>query len=491
MTTYDYLSRRSFLRRATGAVFGISAANVITDLRLIQSAVAQTTGTFPDYKALVCLFLAGGNDSSNVLVPNSTAEYTDYAAARGGLALWNDPGQVTPGQPYYLLPISSANTGGREFGVHSVCPEIRDLFNAGRLAFLSNVGTLVEPMTRSLYTSGRGRRPPQLFSHNDQVVQWQTSVPDQISTTGWGGRASDLLRASSAWAPGKISLCISMAGSNVFQTGTSGTPYQIASAGIGSAGGAQSLSGSASTNRYNRIKDIIALGQAQNLSLFEKDYAGVFQSALDAADQVNGALGAIPAGNVAVINGTFDPLLNAATQAATTRSLAGQMKQIARMIAARSTIGVQRQIFFCQIGGFDTHGPQVGPHADLLTSVSRNIKAFYDTMVGLGVSNNVTLFTASDFGRTYPSNGQGSDHGWGAHAMMVGGAVNGGRLYGTFPTLQVNGPDDTSLGRWIPTTSVDEYAATLARWFGVTESNLDVILPNLARFPSRNLGFFV
>ncbi|MGI8602147.1 MAG: DUF1501 domain-containing protein [Verrucomicrobiales bacterium] len=491
MTSLEYLSRRSFLRRATGAAFGISAANVITDLRLIQSAAAQTAGTFPDYKALVCLFLAGGNDASNMLVPNSTAEYTDYAAARGGLALWNDAGQATPEQPYYLLPLNSANTAGREFGVHSVCPEIRDLFNAGRLAFLNNVGTLVEPMTRALYTSGRGRRPPQLFSHNDQVVQWQTSVPDQISTTGWGGRASDLLRASSAWSPGKISLCISMAGSNVFQTGASGTPYQIASAGIGTAGGAQSLSGSASTNRYNRIKDIIALGQAQNVSLFEKDYAGVFQSALDAADQINGALGAIPAGDLATINGTFDPLLNVGTQAAETRSLAGQMKQIARMIAARSSIGVQRQIFFCQLGGFDTHGPQIAPQATLLRSVSRNIKAFHDAMSGLGVSNNVTLFTASDFGRTYPSNGQGSDHGWGTHTMMVGGAVNGGRLYGTFPNLQVNGPDDTSLGRWIPTTSVDTYSATLARWFGVTESNIEIILPNLGRFATRDVGFFV
>ena len=489
MTLNDYLSRRSFIRRATGAAFGIAASNVVTDLRLIQSAIAQTTGTFTDYKALVCLFCNGGNDANNLIVPNSAQEYLDYSNARSQLALWNDAAQVTTDRPYYLLPLSSANTGGRQFGMHSACPELQTLFNNGRLAFLNNVGTLVEPLTKSQYTSGRGRRPPQLFSHNDQVVQWQTSVPDQIMTTGWGGRAADLLRTSANWSAGKISLNISLAGSNTFQTGATGTPYQIASAGTLAAGGAQSLSGSASTARYQKIKAVIALGQSQNASLFEKDYAGVFKSALDAADQVNGALGSISAANTTIVNNTFDPLL-ANTQTAETRSLAGQLKQIARLIAARGAIGVNRQIFFCQLGGFDTHGPQIVPQATLLGAVSKCMKAFDDVMVALTVSNSVTLFTASDFGRTYPSNGQGSDHGWGTHVMMVGGAVQGGRLYGTFPTLQVNGPDDTSVGRWIPTTAVDQYAATLARWFGVTESNIDVILPNLTRFASRDLAFF-
>ncbi len=490
MNTSELLHRRSFLRRLTGAALGVSATNVLTDLRLIQNAAAQSIGTpqFSDYKALVCLFLNGGNDASNLLLPSTPEEYTSYATARTNMALADSAANATVANPYYIIPLSTANTPGRVFGTHSSCPEIQSLFDSGKLAFLTNVGSLVEPMTKAQYSAGTRRKPPQLFSHNDQVVQWQTSIPDQISPTGWGGRMADVLRGSAWGGTGnRLSLSISASGFNTWQVGDLEHLYQVPKAGTGATGGAPAPSAfSTFAARSAKINEIVAQGKS-SANLFERDYSNVFASALDSSTQLNNALAGISSGDAAIINGYFDPLLADANS--NVKSVAGQMKMVARMIAARGAMGLQRQIFFCSLGGFDTHGGQITSHGPLLQGVSKNIKAFYDCINALSLGQKVTTFTASDFGRTFTSNGYGSDHGWGTHTMIVGGAVQGGRLYGTFPTLQVNGPDDSGLGRWIPTTSVDQYAATLARWFGVTEANLDLILPNLNRFASRNLGF--
>jgi uncharacterized protein (DUF1501 family) len=498
MTSADMLKRRAFLRKACGYSFGLSAFNALHDLRLIQSAIAQMPGpgTFPDYKAIICLFLNGGNDANNMLVPNSTTEYAAYQASRGVLALSNTPGGIGSNS---LLPLSTANTGGREFGIHANCPELQTLFNNGKLAFVTNAGTLVEPLNKTTYNNRTGRRPPQLFSHNDQVVQWMTSIPDQISPTGWGGRSADLLRSNVGSS--NVSMSISTNGFNTFEVGKYVNQYQVPTAALGTPVGgayAAALSGyTTGSARANAIRSLIAQGKT-SATLNEKDYSQVFDTALNAADELNGALSGISTADHTLINTLFDgdttnpgPLRNpnATPDIAEVRSLAGQMKMIARMIAARNTIGIKRQIFFCQLGGWDTHGSQFSPHGNLLRSVSRNVKALYDMLEALGIANQVTLFTASDFGRTYQTNGLGSDHGWGTHTMVVGGAVQGGRMYGQFPELVIGGSSDVTRGSWIPTTSVDEYAATIARWFGVTESNLDVVFPNLYRFSNRNLGF--
>lgn len=511
MTSDDLLKRRSFLRKACGYAFGASAFGALRDLRLIQSALAQQSGggLFGDYKAIICLFLNGGNDANNLIVPNDSTEYANYAAARANLALSNTPGGIGSNS---LIPLSSSGTGGRSFGIHANCPELQSMFNAGNLAFVSNVGTLVEPLTKTTYSNGTGRRPSQLFSHNDQQVQWMTSLSDQISPTGWGGRAADLLRSSSGSSP--VSMSISANGFNTWEVGKFVNQYQVPVATTGAVSTISTLTGFSGTGtavRQQAIRDIIARGQV-SASLNERDYAQVFDTAVDAADILNSAMGGVSASDSNAIVSAFDgtvanpgPLANPNVNPATTanpnnseaRTLAGQMKMIAKIIASRNSIGLKRQIFFCQLGGWDTHGDQFAPQGRLFSAVSRNIKALFDSLANMeivpggakGIADKVTLFTASDFGRTYQTNGLGSDHGWGTHTIVAGGAVEGGKIYGSFPDLTIKGPNDTSLGRWIPTTSVDQYAATMARWFGVTEANLDVILPNLYRFPNRNLGF--
>jgi uncharacterized protein (DUF1501 family) len=306
-----------------------------------------------------------------------------------------------------------------------------------------------------------------------------------------------LLRANAGTSP--VSMSISANGFNTWEVGKFVNQYQVPSAALGASSSVSTLKGFTSGSaRATAIRNILSAGKTST-SLNEQDYAQVFNTAMDAADLLNTALGGVSAADNTSIQAAFDgdatnpgPLRNpnGSPDFSEARSLAGQMKMIAKIIASRNTIGIKRQIFFCQIGGWDTHTDQFNGHNKILRAVSRNIKALQDSMEAMGIADKVTLFTASDFGRTYKTNGAGSDHGWGTHTIVSGGAVQGGKIYGTFPTVIPGGPDDYgSNGRWIPTTAVDEYAATLARWFGVTESNLDVILPNLYRFKNRNLGF--
>ena len=455
-TPFLHHTRRQFLRQAACAALGASGmVNAIWDLRRINAAtVANRTPT--DYKALVCLFLFGGNDSNNLLVPTDPSDYKSYASARADLALSRSS----------LLPITCRTSDGRKYGLHPSMPELQGLFGTGQLALVANVGTLVAPVTRADFLGNTAALPPNLFSHVDQQVQWQTSWPDAPPTTGWGGRVADLLAAANA--NGHLSTAISLGGNNVFETGNSVVPYSVAASGVESLAG---YSGTVADNaRLQAVQALLAQGQT---GIFGKQFATTASN----ASTDNAVLASALAGA---------PALATAFPAT---ELGTQLQMIARMISARQTLSMNRQVFFCSVGGFDTHHDQLPEQAGLLTELSQALAAFYAATVEMGVDQSVTTFTSSDFGRTLPSNGAGSDHGWGSHHLVLGGAVQGGDLYGAFPTLTVNGPDDTGEGRWIPTTSVDEYAATLATWFGVSAADLATVLPNIGRFATSNLGF--
>ncbi len=479
----NVLTRRSFLSRAGYAGVGAAAAtHAIRDLRLIGSAMAAQ-GPVTGYKALVCMFLSGGNDSNNWIVPTDNTTYTNYNSIRGNLALPKAsllPLRTGPGvaDPEYQ------DVDGHTYGLHPACPKLRTLFGEDKLAFVMNVGTLVRPTTRAQYVSNsKFYTPPQLFSHSDQVTQWQTSIPDQPPTTGWGGRVADLMDAV-VNPTGNISMSVSLNGANTFEVGNLISQYHV------STSGAVVLSGDLMTGNSQRIramKNILALphGNLQRTAL-----ADVHELAISTGDVLNTNIGAT----------ALDTYW---TVPFPTTGLGNQLKMIARLIQARGPTGfdMKRQIFFCSAGGYDTHTSQVlvngvndpvnaaGAHYRLLEEVDNALFAFHRAMEQLGVGNDVTSFSASDFSRTLPTNSQGSDHGWGGHHIVAGGAVRGGEVYGHLPVFAINGPNDTGLGRWIPTLAVDQHSATLAKWFGVSGSDMTTIFPNLSRFSTADLGF--
>ena len=448
------LPRRKFLRQAACSAVGTSALiSTIMDLYAVNAA-AQSA---PDYKALVCIFQFGGNDSSNMLVPRSGGPYGSYAAIRGALAL--PQGQI--------LPISPLNPDGIDFGLHPSMIGLQALFQQQKVAFVRNVGTLVAPVTRQQYMQGGSAIPSQLFSHSDQTLQWQTSYTARNGpVTGWGGRIADLLTSLNGTS--QVSLSIALNGSNTFQIGENVFQLQI------SPWGTVSLEGYDVERPMDpETRAMSREIRREHANVFEQAYAATVRRALDSDAFVKAALESQPA-----ITTVFPDTW-----------LGSQLQMAARMIQAQAALGQRRQIFFCGIGGWDTHDEQLQDHADLLTELSTAMTAFYLATAEIGKANQVTTFTASDFGRTFASNGRGSDHGWGGHHIVMGGAVQGGRLYGRYPQLVIEGPDDTDSGRWIPTTSVDEYAATLARWFGVPASDMPLVFPNIGRFAAPNLGF--
>ncbi|HSY18718.1 MAG TPA: DUF1501 domain-containing protein, partial [Candidatus Acidoferrales bacterium] len=382
---------------------------------------------------------------------------------------------------------------GHTFGLHPACPELAQRFNQGKLAVLFNTGTLVQPIDRFHYLNGSVPKPPQLFSHADQVTQWQTSIPDQQPLTGWGGRCADLL--NSVNTNNSVSLSVSIAGANTFEVGNIVSQYAVST---GGAIALQNVTGA----RLAALTNILGLSYP---NLQANAYAGVAAHSINTGSLLNTAIAtnALPT----YWTNQFQTNIVVPTGGTVKNStLSAQLRMVARLIDAGNRavgsptngFGMKRQIFFCQVGGYDLHSGQTnftsgnvisGAHANLLAELSQSLSTFQDAMDQLGLGNKVTAFTASDFGRTFPANGQGSDHGWGSHHLISGGAVKGGQTYGTFPTLAINGPDDTSTGRWIPTTSVDQYFATLAKWFGVDQSNLPVVFPNLSRFSPTDLGF--
>ncbi len=463
------LSRRKFIGSCCAAVGTTGLLSALAQLRLIgalaeqPSLSATTPSGQPDYRALVCLFLAGGNDANNLVVPADAATYATYAKGRGALALPRES----------LLGLTPRTSDGRTFGLHPATPELRDLFAGGKLAILANVGTLAVPTTKAQFQTKSVPLPNALFSHNDQQVQWQSSLPDsKLFTTGWGGRLADLTNAFND--NHTISMSISLAGQNSFQVGRQVSQYAVSPNG---AIQPNATGGNLGAIRSKARRELLG---TPDENLFATAFAGLTKDAVtDSA-----LLSSILAKEVP-FKAEF-PKSN----------LGQQLRMIARLAAVAPSLGLRRQIFFARVGGWDLHDHQVvagatatGAHAKLLADVSQSLAAFAKATGELGIGDQVTTFTASDFGRTWTTNGDGSDHGWGSHHLIMGGAVKGGDIYGKMPDFVLNGPDDTGRGRWIPTTSVDEYNATLATWFGVKPGDLPVILPNIGRFARPNLGF--
>jgi uncharacterized protein (DUF1501 family) len=447
-------SRRDFMRLACCSAATASIVSGLSKFGLV-SAMAQGTS---DYKALVCIFLFGGNDSNNLIVPIDTAGYTNYQTIRSNLAL----------PQASLLPLQVG--GAAKYGLHPNLPELQTLFNTNKsLAVLTNVGTLVQPTTQQNYKTYQNL-PENLFSHSDQQDQWQTTQLSGLPNAGWAGKVADKIvtnfNVSAQFPP-----ILSVAGNPIFCTGDTTRPYTM---NPGSTPGPQGFDSSAAAQaRFQAMQQLLTFDTGISLVQAASTVTG---QAIQESVVLSNALKNIPA-----IQTVF-PAKN---------GLASQLKQVAQVIAARSALGISRQIFFCSLGGFDTHSDQLNSQVGLYSQLSPAMAAFYQATQELGVANNVTSFTLSEFSRTFqPGSNGGTDHAWGGHQLMMGGAVKGNTIYGTFPTLALGGPDDTgSNGRWIPTTSVDQYAATLATWFGVANTDLPSIFPNLANFPTSNLGF--
>lgn len=462
------MKRRDFLRKSIcSALGGVGLYSALGNLKLVEAAVrGYGPKAFDDYKALVCVFMYGGNDALNTVVPRSGTQYAEYAQARATLALPQSA----------LLPFNhlagGAPSDGGNYGLQSAIDDddpvgtsgLQALFNNGRAAIVANVGTLIAPVTKTQYHARSVPLPPQLFSHNDQQTYWQTSRSDDARNLGWGGRISDLLLDANPGAT--IPMVVALNGESGLGRAASTNQYVLGTNGPRYYGHLQ-------WNDERRAAALALMQQGTQMHALERGFASAFNRSRENAEALGEAL------EVAPDLGTVFP----------DTYLAQQLRMVAQLISVRTTLSLKRQIFFVGIGGFDHHDGLLGDHPRLLAEIAQALDAFHTATVELGVANSVTAFTASDFGRTLSSNGDGSDHGWGAHHFAVGGAVQGGRFYGTMPRLLNDGPDDVGWGQIIPTTSVDQYAATLARWFGVGEAEIDLIFPNLGNFASRNLGF--
>ncbi len=450
-------SRRAFLARS-GALGLVGAASpFVVNLAAIGEAAASVNA---DYKAMVCIFLFGGNDYANTLPPYDQATYNAYQAQRSALAHQRAALDATVLNPLTPLP------GGRQFALAPTLAPLLPIFNAGRMAPVLNVGTLIQPTTKAQYSARSVPLPPKLFSHNDQQSFWQASSAEGANS-GWGGRIGDLLQAGN----GNATLtCINASGNAVFLTGRQAVQYSVGTSGPIALSARNSLYGSSTAS-----STLQALMTGTNPGLLAGEHAKISKRSLDAYAQVSTALAAAPV----------------LTTAFPTTSLGNQLKVVANLISVSSQLGARRQVFFVSAGGFDLHDSLVAQHPGLLAGVANAAKAFYDATVELGVSDKVTAFTASDFGRTLLANTDGSDHGWGSMHFVLGGAVNGQRFYGTAPEYANNGPSDVGQGRLLPTISVDQYASTLASWFGVANSDMSTVLPNIGNYNQStwNLGF--
>ncbi len=452
-------SRRAFLRRSGALGIAGVAAPFATTLGAIGEAAAATAS---DYKALVCVFLYGGNDYANTLTPYDAASYAQYAAARQNIALARSALDATA-----LTPTNSL--GGRQYALAPTLASLLPVFNAGKLAAVLNVGTLVQPTTKAQYQAQSVRLPPKLFSHNDQQSYFQASSPEG-ATSGWGGRIGDLFQSGN----GSSTLtCINASGNAVYLTGQSALQYTVGTGGpIALLSNSSTLFGSATV-----AGNLRALMTGQSGNLMAAEHAKISKRALDTYTQVTTGLASAPAANF--------PGFPAGN------GLADQLKLVARMISVSSELGAKRQVFFVSLGGFDLHDNLATQQPILMQRVGDALRAFYDTTVALGVADKVTTFTGSDFGRTLQSNDDGSDHGWGSMHFVMGGAVNGKRIFGTPPAIGNGTADDVGQGRLLPTISVDQYAATMASWFGVSAGNMATVLPNIGNYnPSTwNIGF--
>lgn len=479
-------TRRAFLRRAGQLAMTGTAAPLALNLAAMGEAAAFNAS---DYKALVCVFLYGGSDYANTVVTYDDPSYNAYSAIRGGgggqsaggIALAKADLAAT------LLQPATPLVNGRQYALHPAMSALAGLFNAGQAAVQLNVGPLSVPLTRAQYDSGNGLlypRPPKLFSHNDQQSIWQSSAPEG-ARVGWGGSLGDLALSSNGG--NSLFSCVSVTGNAVFLSGDSAFAYQV---GLNGAVRINSLTGNVYGSPAVKQGMLELVQQARSHAL-ENEYNRMTARAIGAESTISAALANVPAGNA-----PFNSFPSA-------NALADQLKMVARLIAARATLGLKRQVFLVSLGGFDLHDNLISRQSSQLGLVSEAMTAFYNATATLGVANQVTAFTASDFGRTLTSNGDGSDHGWGNHHLMVGGAVRGRAFYGTPPPVSVGNTSaaedqwHVGQGRLLPSTSVDQYAATLAKWFGVSDTELAGILPNLKNFGAAagrpdypaNLGF--
>ncbi len=445
------LSRRGFIR-AGAATVGTLALRPFG----LLPAMAQSSA---NYRALVCVFLFGGNDSNNTVIPMDDASFQAYTSIRGSLAL--SASELTP----TVYSVSNA-----PFAFHGKLAEIASMFSSKELAVVGNTGSLVQPLTRSQYQGSEAPIPLNLFSHSDQQLEWQTSMAQGNSPTGWAGRAADYLNSQKINSS-NFPAFVSVAGNSLAGQGVNTQPVAIAPG--------QSLtlkgfnSSAASQARLNALTTLLT--SDNGLSLVQAANNIMANSMADAS-ALEAALG------------KTTPLK---TQFPKT-SLGSQLEQVAQIIQVQSYLGMNRQIFFCSLGGFDTHASELETHDNLYPQLSQALATFYAATQELGMAENVTTFTESDFSRTFqPTTTDGSDHAWGSHHLVLGGAVKGGQIYGQFPTFELSGPNDADVrGRWIPTTSIDQYGATLCSWFGIPDMALAGVFPNLANFGSQKLGFF-
>ncbi len=489
MNTPNFNSRRAFLRNGTGLSLSLalrnqglaSAGAFATSLAAVGAAAAHGVNSGSPYKAMVCLFMYGGNDSHNWVYPFDANSYNAYATARGGLAL---PAGVSAMNAYNVAD-------GRQFTTGPLLAPMRSLYDAGKLAVLANVGPLIGPTSLVQYKNGGVILPPKLFSHNDQQSIWQASAPEG-ARFGWAGRMGDMLSSANSQP---VFTSISATGNTVLLAGRDVVQYQVGVKGSVSLNGVGSNSFNSTTGAARALEAM----QATGVTAMQAEYARILTRAK--------GTDAIFKGSVLANESSFDPLIALPTTPYSNApqgqpgsidqdNLAQQLRIVAQIISKNSVIGAKRQVFMVSIGGFDTHDNHTRDQAILMQRVAGSVKYFTDAMASLGLANNVALFTASDFGRTTVSNGKGSDHGWGATHFIAGGsgdpvtgAVKGKNIYGTMEPAGLKHNWDVGSGRLLPTTSVDQYAATLGKWFGLDPNDLATVLPNLKNFNTKDLGF--
>lgn len=454
------ISRRKFIGDSCAALGYTTLFSSLINLKAMAASAMDNSAIIPyggDYKALVCLMLSGGNDSFNMLMPKGNNEYNEYATTRSNLAIpQND-----------ILQINPNTSDGRIFGLHPELGDMRQMFETGNLAFLSNVGTLIEPSTKTDIKSNAVKTPLGLFSHSDQSQQWQTGNPGERSNIGWGGKIADLVQSMNS--NNEISMNISLRGTNIFQRGDQITPYTIKNS------GSVGINGYGGNGFFNELKtDALK-------SMLEKDYQDIYK---------NTYKNTVKASNDAnlAFQEAIDGIQEFITPLPEENNLAEQLHMVAKTIGARDTLGFSRQIFFVEIGGFDNHDELLINQASNLKEVNDALSYFNSLLFELNMNDCVTTFSVSDFSRTLTSNGNGTDHAWGGNAFVMGGAVNGKEIYGNYPTLALGSDLDLRNGVLVPTTAADLYMAELALWFGVSTSDLNTILPNLSNFYDTNSG---
>jgi uncharacterized protein (DUF1501 family) len=454
------IQRRAFLRQSgmmSGALAG--AAPWAMNLAAIGEAAAQTAS---DYKALVCVFLYGGNDYGNTVIPFDSANYNAYQTIRQKLAYAQSSLAATALNPTIALP------NGRQMALAPELAPLKPLFDNGNLGVLLNIGTLMVPTTLAQYKAKNVPLPPKLFSHNDQQSYWQSAGGGEGSTSGWGGRLADLMLSSNG---NSLFSAMSINGNALLLSGKTAAQYDISPSGtFGLRGSDSNLFGSSACSAM--LRTLVTQNRAHQL---ENAYVKTMVRSLNGNASLKTALASAP-----TLSTPFD----------STNSLATQLQMVAKLIASRNTLGVKRQVFFVSLGGFDNHDGLATQHPGLLKKVADAMASFYSATVELGIANSVTSFTSSDFGRTLSVNDDGSDHGWGSHHFVMGGAVAGKAFFGKAPAIAVNGPDDVGQGRLLPTTAVDQLAASLASWFGVSNADLPIVLPNSRNFDLNALKLF-